>query len=492
MRALVWFRSDLRVHDNTALHYACHACHASRAAGGDSGAGVVGLFIIVPGQWRRHDYAPARVDLILRTLRELSADLARLNIPLLIARARDIADVPAVVLETARRHACASLHFNREYELDEARRDAAVIAEFERAGLVARGHTDQVCFEPGSVRTGEGRYYTVFTPFKKACIAHHERAGGLKVWPAPPRQARTGLEPTPVPGHIEGFRSAIPGDLWPGGEAHAMARLSAFIETAIRRYKEDRDYPAEAGTSRLSPYLAVGAISPRQCIRAALEANDQRRPGLSPLEHGPAGIVHWISEVLWREFYIHITAGFPRVCMGRAFQPATERLRWSDNEEHLEAWKQGRTGVPIVDAGMRQLLSEGWMHNRVRMITAMYLTKNLFIDWRRGEKWFMQNLVDGFFACNNGGWQWSASTGTDASPYFRIFNPVSQSKKFDADAGYIRKHVPELAGIDGPAIHEPWTLPGLPRARLDYPEPLVDLSSSRERAIDAFKAIRMA
>lgn len=484
MRALVWFRSDLRLHDNTALHHAC------RAAGGPGGQGVVALFIISPGQWRRHNWAPAKVDLILRTLRHLSAGLAALNIPLLIEHADDLHSVPGIVLATARRHQCTGLHFNREYELDESRRDAAVEAAFARAALRATGHTDQVCFEPGGIRTGEGRFYTVFTSFRKAWIAHHDRTGGLTVHPAPARQEPLGIAPSAVPPHIDGFRSAIPPDLWPGGESHALARLRAFADTAIHTYKTDRDRPSISGTSRLSPYLAIGAISPRQCLHAAIEANQRWRPAARPLEQGSPGILQWITELLWREFYIHITAGFPRVCMRRAFRPATDRIRWSGAEEHFEAWKAGRTGVPIVDAGMRQLLAEGWMHNRVRMITAMYLTKNLFIDWRRGEEWFMQNLVDGFFASNNGGWQWSASTGTDAAPYFRVFNPVSQSRKFDPAGDYIRRYVPELAGIDGPRIHDPWMLPDLARARLDYPQPLVDLSASRARAIGAFQSLK--
>jgi deoxyribodipyrimidine photo-lyase len=200
--------------------------------------------------------------------------------------------------------------------------------------------------------------------------------------------------------------------------------------------------------------------------------------------------VHWISEVLWREFYVNVMVGFPRVCMHRAFQLNTEAIVWNDEPNLLEAWKHGRTGVPIVDAGMRQLLRDGWMHNRVRMVVAMYFTKDYFLNWRLGEKWFMQNLIDGFLASNNGGWQWSASTGTDAAPYFRIFNTYNQSEKFDPDGAYIREFVPELRGVEGPAIHDPERLPGLLRSRLDYPKPLVDRVKAREKAIDAFRKLR--
>ncbi len=233
----------------------------------------------------------------------------------------------------------------------------------------------------------------------------------------------------------------------------------------------------------LSPYLTAGVLSVRQCAAAAIEANDGQ------LDGGHEGIVQWIDELVWREFYKHILVGFPRVSMHRAFKLETERLVWTDNDSQFEAWCHGQTGVPIVDAAMRQLTTTGWMHNRLRMITAMYLSKNLFIDWRRGERFFMQHLIDGDLAANNGGWQWAASTGTDAAPYFRIFNPVSQSKRFDPEGAFIRQFVPELADLDDSEIHDPSCLPSLVRSRLDYPEPLVDLSVSRKKAIDAFKAL---
>jgi deoxyribodipyrimidine photo-lyase len=294
-----------------------------------------------------------------------------------------------------------------------------------------------------------------------------------------------------VPTSVDGFESSVDAAHWPGGEMYALKQLRSFAEKQIVPYKATRDFPGTRGTSMLSPYLAIGAISPRQCIVAAVQANTlAAKSNTSPFESGPEGITHWISEVLWREFYIHILVGFPRVCMHRAFQPTTESILWNDNAKHLEAWKLGRTGLPIVDAGMRQLREMGWMHNRVRMIVAMYFTKNLFLDWRLGEKFFMQNLVDGFLASNNGGWQWSASTGTDAAPYFRVFNPLTQSQKFDSDGTYIRRFVPELRDVEGDAIHEPWTIPGLLRSRVDYPEPMVDLSKTRERAIEAFRDIK--
>jgi deoxyribodipyrimidine photo-lyase len=481
MRGLVWFRSDLRTLDNAALYHAAKTCDG----------GVVALFVVSPGQWKQHDYAPAKVDLMLRTLSELSASLAQYNIALKIRVAKRLVDVPGVVAAAMQEFGCDCLHYNKEYELDEVRRDEKTTALVTKAGGKVTAHTDQCLIEPGEVRTGEGKFFTVYSPFKRASYKYFAKEGGVREYPMPKKQHGMVLTPDSVPASVEGFASSVDASHWPGGEKHALKQLRTFAEKQIEPYKAMRDFPGTHGTSMLSPYMAIGAISPRQCIVAAVQANTHAtKHNTSPFESGPEGITHWISEVLWREFYIHILVGFPRVCMHRAFQPATEAITWNDNAKHLEAWKTGRTGVPIVDAGMRQLQEMGWMHNRVRMVVAMYFTKNLFLDWRVGEKFFMQHLVDGFLASNNGGWQWSASTGTDAAPYFRIFNPISQSQKFDAEGTYIKRFVPELRDVQGEALHEPWTMPGLLRSRLDYPPPLVDLSKTRERAIDAFRDIK--
>ncbi|HEX2836815.1 MAG TPA: deoxyribodipyrimidine photo-lyase [Phycisphaerales bacterium] len=478
MRSLVWFRSDLRTVDNTALYRAC------KLSGGDSkGAGVIGLFVVSPAEWKAHAYAPAKVDLILRTLRELSRSLAAINIPLLVRIARSARDVPQTVLNVARTNSCDALWFNKEYEVNETARDAAVTRACTREGLKAFACTDQSLIEPGEIRTGEGRPYTVFTPFKKACVKHLSQDATVPL-PAPRQLAAMPVLPDEVPTSVPGWLSTVPADRWPAGEATAHSRLDSFVNTLAAAYKQNRDFPSLAATSELSPHLTVGSISPRQCVAAALAANN------GSFDAGNDGLVCWISEVLWREFYIYVMHSFPKVCKHRAFVAWTESVRWLNNDAHFEAWKEGRTGVPIVDAGMRQLVAEGWMHNRVRMITAMYLSKNLLIDWRLGEDWFMRNLVDGFLASNNGGWQWSASTGTDAAPYFRIFNPITQSERFDSDGAYIRRYVPELAALGGDVIHDPSRLPPIARAKVDYPDMLVDLSTSRQRAIDAFAAAK--
>jgi deoxyribodipyrimidine photo-lyase len=478
---LVWFRADLRVEDNPALFRAA----ADAEAGG---GGVVGVFVISAGQWERHDWAGVRVEFVLRTLRELSAALEKLGVPLVVVSESLFSGVPKVIAEVASKHSCGAVYWNREYELNEARRDAAVEAKCAKSGVKTISFTDQVMVEPGEVRTGEGKYYTVFTPFRRALYKAIEERGGVKVVGAAKKQEAMGIASTVVPETVEGFVCGVKDaeTLWPAGEVEARRRLKAFVAKRIAGYAASRNDPAVEGTSALSPYLAVGAISIRQCAAATVEAN----PGALG---GEGGAAVWLSELAWRDFYRNILVGFPRVCMHRAFKPETERLQWSTNEEHFAAWCEGRTGVPIVDAGMRALAATGWMHNRVRMITAMYLVKDLFIDWRRGEAWFMRHLIDGDLASNNGGWQWSASTGTDAAPYFRIFNPVSQSRASDPSGAYIRKWVPELAGLEGGekgAIHDPGEMPPLARAGIKYPDPVVDHSKARDRTIEAFKALK--
>ena len=488
MRAssLVWFRNDLRVSDHHALSAACAGDGGGAgdggSAGGRGGGGVVGLYVISPGDWRRHDDAPVKIDLILRSLVTLSDGLRRLNVPLLVRTASRPEEVPELVERVARECKVAEAHWVVEYPVHEVARDRLTAERLRRAGVRVVEHHDQVVLPPGSVLTGDGRAFTVFTPFKRAWMKRVAEMGGVALALAPKRQPAMACPSDPIPAAVDGFASSVSADLWPAGEPEAQRRLGAFVRNRIQRYKADRDFPAIDGTSTLSPYLAIGAISTRQCVVAAAEANDGR------LDAGREGPVTWISEVVWREFYRHVIAAYPRVSMGRAFKPGADRVKWADNPEHLRAWCEGRTGVPIVDAAMRQLRATGWMHNRLRMIAAMYLTKDLFLDWRLGEAHFMRHLVDGDLAQNNGGWQWSASTGTDAAPYFRIFNPVSQSRRFDPQGAFIRRWVPELAGVEADAIHDPGELPPLARARIDYPPVLVDHGRARARVLAAFRS----
>jgi deoxyribodipyrimidine photo-lyase len=481
MRALVWFRRDLRLDDNNALS----------AASRDAAAGVVGIFLLSPAQWLEHDDAPCKIEFWLRSLEVLRVELEKLNIPLLIRPAPRFSDAPGTLLEVAREVGAGALYLNREYEVNERRRDEACTRHFEKAGLPVRAFTDHVLLEPGEVRTQAGDFYSVFTPFRRRC-AEILSERGLELAAPPTHQRRPRLPGSedplpsdPVLSSMEGFSpSGVQAALWPGGEREGHRRLREFLATRVDKYKEGRDFPARDVTSRLSPYLAAGVISPRRCMQAAIEANRGRVDG------GEPGPEQWISELLWREFYQHILVGHPRVSMHRAFREETEAIEWSDDEGHFEAWCEGRTGYPLVDAAMRCLRTTGWMHNRLRMVAAMFLTKDLFLDWRRGERFFMRHLVDGDLGSNNGGWQWAASTGTDAAPYFRIFNPDSQSRRFDPEGRFIREHVPELAQIEGSPVHDPTSEAPLLAGGLGYPSRIVDHSEARERAIAAFKAIR--
>ncbi len=477
MRPLVWFRSDLRTYDNPAFSAATHA--ADR--------GVVAVFLIAARQWRKHDCSPARVDFVLRSLVELSAALRRLNVPLRVLEAPMFADASRALLAIAREHSCDALYFNRELEINEFRRDQAVVVAFERAGLRVFTHDDATVLPPGSVRTGEGRFHRVYTPFRKAFAAEFARREGVELAPSPRRQEAMPCPPDGVPASLPDFNGATRSDLWPAGERAARRRLGVFIDSRIAEYHAQRDSPGVNGTSTLSPYLAAGVLSCRECLLAALEADGGPLAPAPVRSRGPAA---WIDELIWREFFRHLIVGYPRLCMGSSFNRVYDAVRWSTPDERFEAWRDGRTGIPIVDAAMRQLASTGWMHNRCRMIVASFLTKNLFIDWRHGERHFMCTLIDGDLAANNGGWQWAASTGADAVPYFRVFNPVSQAHRFDAEGAFVRRYVPELATVPSPAIHEPWTLQPSRRRSLDYPGPIVDLAASRRRAIEAFAAAR--
>lgn len=471
MPALMWFRSDLRISDNTALQHACRS----------AGEGVIAAFALCPRQWSDHGWGPMRVDLVLRSLRALSRSLSELSIPLLLVKSPRFAAVPGKLLDIAIRHRCSELFFNREYEVNERRRDEEVRKLFEKAGLPVHVFTDQTILDVSALRTTSGGWYTVFTPFRRKWLEIVKEDGLLPVCPKPRKQRPTAMRPDPVPGSVEGFTGQSRPDLWPEGEQAAQKRLRLFMSRRIGDYRLKRDLPAEPGTSGLSPYLACGVLSARQCLAAALEANDGQ------LDAGGSGVTTWISELIWREFYRHILLGFPRVCMNRPFRLETDQLAWREDEIQFRAWCEGRTGVPIVDAGMRQLAETGWMHNRVRMIVAMFLTKDLFIDWRWGERHFMRHLVDGDFASNNGGWQWSASTGTDAAPYFRIFNPFNQSKRYDPDGQYIRRFVPELAAAPSGALHDADAIRSLGSR---YSGLSLDRAASRARVLDAFKNLR--
>ncbi|CAM4446028.1 MAG: Deoxyribodipyrimidine photo-lyase [Legionellaceae bacterium] len=471
MRCLMWFREDLRISDNTAL------LHAIKRAT----QGLIAIYIISLDDWKRHDIAACRVDFILRQLKILSMDLAQYNIPLLFFQVSNVQEVIATLADVIKNYSIDGVFFNYQYEIDEARRDLKIETCLKKEQIKIFAYHDQVIIPPGELLTQNNNFYTVFTPFKKVWLKN-VNAAAIKPLPLITTSLPDlNIASTPIPTSISGYQNSINPEEWPVSENYAQNKLTHFIAQKINVYDQERDFPARDGTSCLSPYLASGILSPRQCLYAAFMANNQQ------LFEGNSGIITWINELIWREFYKHILCAYPRVSMHRAFKMKTENIPWENNHSLFLAWCEGKTGYPIIDAAMRQLNTIGWMHNRLRMITAMFLVKHLLIDWRWGEKYFMQHLIDGDLAANNGGWQWAASTGTDAVPYFRIMNPIKQSEKFDPDGQFIKKFCPELSQLRGGIIHDPDKLSPLIRAQLNYPEPIVSHTSARAKALAIFK-----
>ena len=462
---LIWFRNDLRVSDNPALYHACQSAQP-----------VIAIYIAAPQQWHDHDDAAVKLDFWRRNLLKLEQDLAKLNIELHFFQVDRYKQVPDLIATICQQWAINQLHFNEEYPVNECQRDKEVIERCQEIGVAYQHHHDQLLLPPASIRTKTDTPYKVFTAFSTQ--ARQRLVNPPRLYPTPDpctkvtvnklmRQCALEEIPWPkTPSKVQNF--------WPAGQGQALTRLIDFCQQPIQDYNAHRDIPSLAGTSRMSPYLTSGIVSAGQCWQATLhcEMND--------------GVRIWQNELLWREFYKHTLIDFPEVSKHKPLKPQTEQIKWRHDEEQLTAWQQGETGFPLIDAAMRQLLARGWMHNRLRMIVAMFLTKQLLIDWRLGERWFMQNLIDGDLAANNGGWQWCASTGTDAVPYFRIFNPVTQSQRFDPKGTFIRHYLPELAHLSDKDIH----LPSTNSRPENYPEPIVDLKACRIRALSAFKRLK--
>ena len=467
---LIWFRQDLRIHDHAALWHAAQQ------------GPCIALAVLSPEQWQLHQDARIKTDFYLRRLKYLKQQLQQLNIPLIILNIPLWENLAPEILNLCQTLKIESLHANIEVGVNELERDAQVQQLLQQQQIRVEFYHDRILFPLGSIRNQSNQAYQVYSAFKKKC---YERlildvpACYPEIEAQDPIQLSTKLPNVDLEKFSADYVVEHAAQLWPAEDQAALDLLDDFIEDKMAHYKTDRDLPAVDGTSRLSPYLNIGVISVRQCMQALFQ------DGYFQIED--VGQQTWLDELLWREFYLQTLFDFPRVSKHQPFKQNTNKIQWRNAPEDLAAWQQGQTGIPIVDAGMRQMLATGWMHNRVRMITAMFLCKNLLIDWRLGESWFMQHLIDGDLAANNGGWQWCASTGMDAVPYFRIFNPVSQSLKFDPNGDYIRQWVPELAHLDAKSIHEPYAKN--PDLELDYPKPIVDLKASRVRAIEAFKQI---
>ncbi len=464
---LHWFRRDLRVTDNTALSEAAQRAET-----------VIPVFIFEDAFRTGPDVGAARLAFLLQSVESLRKNLAELGYELIIRRGKSEEVLQALAKETE----AEAVFANKRYEPYAQRRDERIAAALLAVGVGFETFKDAVVWEETEILTQSEKPYTVFTPYSKAWKARPIPLARPKLRPAPGKVARGKIRTEVLPQATSEVGHALRQSLPPAGERAALEQLRAFMAAPVYKYGVARNFPAQAGTSGLSPHLRAGTIG----IRAILAELKKSRAQADPTQAASCDV--FLNELIWREFYLQVLHNFPHVTKG-AFRPEYDRLEWSENRDHFEAWCQGRTGYPIVDAAMRCLNATAAMHNRLRMIVAMFLTKDLLLSWQWGERYFMQQLVDGDMAANNGGWQWSAGTGTDAAPYFRIFNPVAQAEKFDPEGAFVRQWVPELKDFPGSQIHQPWENPLL-LSKSKYPERIVLHGEQREKCLALFKAIR--
>ncbi|KAL4779551.1 DNA photolyase, FAD-binding/Cryptochrome [Aspergillus varians] len=485
-----WFKTDLRLHDNRALQAAYRVAREHKIP-------LIGVYILSPEDLTAHLASPARVDLTLRTLAQLKQDLAELDVPLYMETQDRRKDIPRRIVELCHEWGANHVFANLEYEVDELRREAGLVRLCAENGIRFETLHDTCVVPPGLLASQQGRQYAVYTPWFKTWlafldgnpeyldVAEDEDPGSN---PGDARRYFGALFESSVPEvpenkHFDDEEKAVRlRETYPAGEHEALRRLDAFLEEKAKAYDDERNSLAGETTSVLSPYFASGALSARTAVVKARKANNGK------ISRGERGYISWISEVAWRDFYKHVLVHWPFICMNKCFKPSFTNLDWSYNQSHFQAWTAGRTGYPIVDAAMRQLAQTSWMHNRARMVVSSFLSKDLLIDWRRGERYFMEHLIDGDFASNHGGWGFGSSTGVDPQPYFRIFNPLRQSERFDPEGEYIRRWVPELRGVEGKAVHAPFERgAGDVARRAGYPEPVVDHAEVRERALRRYK-----
>ncbi|WP_226006520.1 cryptochrome/photolyase family protein [Natrinema salinisoli] len=460
-----WHRRDLRTTDNRGL---------ARAASTEEP--VVPLFVLDPTVLEHA--SPVRVACLLESLADLRTWYRDRGSDLLVARG----EASGVVPQVAAAHDATRVVWNEDYSGLARDRDRAVRAALEEAGIAAESVHDAIHHEPGSITPNQGEHYSVFSYFWKKWRDRDKRAAVAE--PVADDLADVSGEPIPSLAEL-GFDEpeATPPTVT---MAAARERVADFCSGPIYDYADQRDYPAASGTSRLSPHLKWGTIGPRELFAATERAAD----GASTADDRES-VREFQRQLAWREFYAHVLAFNPET-ITEDFSGYEHEIEWRDDPDALEAWRAGETGYPIVDAGMRQLLAEGWMHNRVRMLVASFLTKDLMLDWRAGYDWFQRRLADHDTANDVGGWQWAGSTGTDAQPYFRVFNPMKQGREYDPDAEYIREHVPELADATADEIHGWHELEPAQRERIapDYPAPIVDHADRREQAIELFERAR--
>ena len=483
-----WYKCDLRTFDNKALHLASQKAKTN-------GVPLICIYLVSPQDFKAHMTSPARVDFILRSLEVLKEELGKLDVPLYVETIEKRQRIPGRIFELCEKWGASHLYANVEYEVDELRREARMVREGLAKGIAFTVVPDTCVVGPGELKTGSGAQYAVYSPWFRAWVAYlHKHPSHLNLYdppaanPSSTRNKHSELFDSPIP-PAPANKSLTDEErtrfrhLWPAGEIEATSRLSKFLSEKVAAYKDARNFPAANSTAMLSVHFASGTLSARTAVRRAQESNSTKL-----LDGGNVGIKGWISEIAWRDFYKHVLAHWPYVCMNKPFKPEYTNIKWDYDTQFFKKWCTGTTGYPFVDAAMRQLRHTGYMHNRARMCVASFLAKDLLVDWRMGERYFMEHLIDGDFASNNGGWGFSASTGVDPQPYFRIFNPILQSEKFDPEGTYIRKWVEELKSVQGKAIHDPYERgAGLEAKKKDYPRMCVEHKQARAKALARYK-----
>ena len=457
---ILWFRNDLRTHDNPALHYFInHRCSEIPSKA---------LFFISEKQWLEHHWSAIKIDFIKRHAYALVNELACFNIELDLVVVPDFSAQQAYLKRYCLAHNIKSVVANSELEFNERQRDLACISQ----GIPLTLFEADVIVPKDKVLNQSGDMFKVFTPFKKAWLKQVKQFGFDYLGKL------AGGAPFAIEHKAETCNSLS--SAWPLAQVYERNKLPTFFQDKLFTYAQQRDIPSVKGTSGISPYLAAGVISPRYVLFSLLN----RYPDI--LLATDSDEFSWLNEIIWREFYRHLLFHEQRLCKHQAFKEKYQATQWHNNDAFFIAWCEGTTGYPLVDAAMRQLNQTGWMHNRLRMVVASFLTKHLLIDWRWGEKYFMQHLIDGDLASNNGGWQWAASTGCDSQPYFRIFNPIRQSERFDPNGDFIRKYIPELNSIPDKHIHFPHQYIANHQLPL-YWEPIVDHKEARLKALAFYK-----
>ncbi|MCY7362023.1 MAG: DNA photolyase family protein [Ignavibacteria bacterium] len=482
MHYIYWFRKDLRLTDNKALSEFLKAVSDKREN--------TYSFLYIKNYNSFKYFGEKRITFLIECLEELKNDLKSCSCKLQISQGTSI----EVFEKIFKNHKSVSLYLNEQVEPYCIYRDMEVRELIESNEGNFYSFTDNTIFKPGEIKNGEGQQYKIYTPFKNQALNLLEKKHYQKYecdFSLIKDNKEIIFDELNNYDFNDEYKKLSKSDFLKGGRGEGLKLLKSFYEKGLNKYKSQRDFPSVKGTSLLSAHLHFGTVGIREAFRTARIKSEKVKS-----ENEKTEVQTWINELLWREFYYHITFHNPQLTY-QSFKKEYDNLKWNYDEEDFKKWCEGKTGYPIVDAGMRQLNSEGWMHNRVRMIVAMFLTKDLFIDWRLGEKYFAEKLIDLDFASNNGGWQWSASTGVDAQPYFRIFNPYLQSKKFDPNGDYIKKYVIELSSLPTEFIHEPQIMNSDEQKRYkviigkDYPAPMIDHKAAKENVIKRFKEIKM-